>query len=470
VSRSRPSGKESNAARGSAPPDSNAAIRIHYGTLALQFGIGNVPNLFLRFYRHLVHTPAAPQGHSLHLSDAEAMLLVHVMALRSDDDFQLRLSNLPLLAPLRTRVDYLGKLRRMGLVFTSRIYYSRAEMIAHYGFDNLPDTPRMRAQQWDLSSLIYNLSRVAYEYLKRQREAVSAWNAGGQVGPRPVTELPADYQHEIVLPEDVTANIRVGVENPDRAIYFPVPVEWKQRACVPAEKASVRDAVPAEIAPVQAAYLRDSGRSSMSTPSVLTPEEAGGPTGGPLAPDPPDYTSDALDAGKERAARTAGLSGNDDLQRDLSVARASDTAPSRDAAREPSKVGANVNEPLPARRERVLRDLREHADDRRTQIYIVAVNIGQMLGLRWVDGQLRTQPIKQDKAEIGKMCREYGGPAYVWTVACRVAGHEIVGDSLDYLWGALRFAAQRDERHKMTLAEPGNVFDQVDYTRFEYDE
>jgi hypothetical protein len=117
-----------------------------------------------------------------------------------------------------------------------------------------------------------------------------------------------------------------------------------------------------------------------------------------------------------------------------------------------------------------LRDLREHADDRRTQIYIVAVNIGQMLGLRWVDGQLRTQPIKQDKAEIGKMCREYGGPAYVWTVACRVAGHEIVGDSLDYLWGALRFAAQRNERHKMTLAEPGNVFDQVDYTRFEYDE
>lgn len=167
---------------------------------------------------------------------------------------------------------------------------------------------------------------------------------------------------------------------------------------------------------------------------MLTPADAGGPTGGPLAPNPVS-TSDAPDTGAERSAHTTGPSGNDRPQRDEPAACASDESPARDVEQGP---GWDRNEPLPVRRERVLRDLREHAHDRRTQIYIVAVNIGQMMGLRWVEGQLRTHPTKEDKAEVGRMCREYGGPAHVWTVACRIAGHEIAGDPLDYLWGRLK--------------------------------
>ena len=208
--------------------------------------------------------------------------------------------------------------------------------------------------------------------------------------------------------------------------------------------------------------------SQQLTPSVLTPAGAGGPAGGPLAPDSPAFLFDTLEAGQARDAHTASPSGNGDLQRDTSVARVSSAAPSRVASMELSQAVATVNEPLPVRRERVLCDLREHAGERRTQIYIVAVNIGQMMGLRWLDGQLRTQPTKEDKAEIGQLCRDYGGVAYVWTVACRMAGHEIAGDPLDYLRGALN--AHRENLVKTAPGNPGEVFDQVDYKQFEYDQ
>ncbi len=208
--------------------------------------------------------------------------------------------------------------------------------------------------------------------------------------------------------------------------------------------------------------------SQQLTPSVLTPEEPGGPTCGPLAPHSATSLFDTLEAGKERDAHTANRSGNGGLKRDTSVARVSNAVPSRVASVDQPQTSGTVSEPLPVRRERVLRNLREHASDRRTQVYIVAVNIGQMMGLRWMEGQLRTLPVKEDKAQVGKMCREYGGPAYVWTVACRVAGHEIAGDPLDYLWGALK--AQRDSQSKTTAADPGKVFDQVDYKQFEYNE
>jgi len=84
-----------------------------------------------------------------------------------------------------------------------------------------------------------------------------------------------------------------------------------------------------------------------------------------------------------------------------------------------------------------------------------------------LDGQLRTQPTREDKAEVGQLCRDYGGPAAVWTAACRIAGHEIAGDPLDYLRGALK--AGREGTFRTAAADPGVVFDQVDYKQFEYD-
>jgi hypothetical protein len=133
---------------------------------------------------------------------------------------------------------------------------------------------------------------------------------------------------------------------------------------------------------------------------------------------------------------------------------------------EPSSVDAVVNEPLPVRRERVLRDLREHAAKRRTQIYIVAVNLGQMMGLRWLDRQLRTQPTKEDKAEVGQLCREYGGPATVWTVACRIAGHQIAGDPLDYLRGTLKAERERNSGKRSRVAGTGD-FEELDHQAYE---
>lgn len=170
--------------------------------------------------------------------------------------------------------------------------------------------------------------------------------------------------------------------------------------------------------------------------------------------------------GANSPPRATGFSGNDELQRDLSAARAPSQAQTRVATNEPAPSGVDKNEPLPVRRERVQRDLRKHTDDRRTQIYIVAVNIGQMMGLRWMDGQLRTQPIKPDKAEVGKMCREYGGPAHVWTVACRIAGHEIAGDPLDYLWGALKTEHERSMGQGQTKAGTGD-FAALDHRAYE---
>ena len=113
------------------------------------------------------------------LSDAEAWLIAQVLLLKSDQDFVLRLSNLPLAASLRSREDYLGKLRRMGLVFTTRLYYTRAEMLALFGPEHLPTTPRQYAQQWDLTALFHNLALIGRTYLERQQAAVQRWQAEG---------------------------------------------------------------------------------------------------------------------------------------------------------------------------------------------------------------------------------------------------------------------------------------------------
>ncbi|MBN1889175.1 MAG: hypothetical protein JW850_14375 [Thermoflexales bacterium] len=440
------------------------AIQVHYGTLALQFGIGSVPNLFLRFYRHLVHTPQDGRQ-PMRLSDTEAMLLVHVMALRSDHDFVLRLSNLPMATSLRKREDYLGKFRKMGLIFTSRIYYSRDEMIAYYGPGNLPDSPRMKAQQWDLGSLIHNLSLVAQDYLVQQRHAVEAWKQTGEMGPRPVTELPSDYQHEIVLPQEVVTNIANG-------IYYPVPGNWstytavpaqivlvRGDAAVPARKGPVQDAVPAQKAPVQDPYQHEKRRSSMLTPNGVNTFFESEPPSGSLDAELALLTSDTPDSRQECDADTSGVPGNGDLKRAMPVARVLDGAADRGATGDlPASKGSLDIEPLPVRRERVFDDLRTHSSDRRTQIYITAVNIGKIMGMRWENGQLRVHPIKADKAEIGKMCRDHGGPANVWRVACSVAGHEISGDPLDYLWGTLR---------KQSHAAQAQTFEDVPYTRSE---
>ena len=117
-------------------------IVVKYGDPVLDFGVGTLPKLFSRFYPHLACT-YTHRGETVveTLSDAEAWLIAQVLLLKSDQDFVLRLSNLPLAAGRSSRENYQGKLRRMGLVFTTRLYYTRAEMVALFGPQHVPATP-----------------------------------------------------------------------------------------------------------------------------------------------------------------------------------------------------------------------------------------------------------------------------------------------------------------------------------------
>ena len=190
-------------------------IVVKYGDPVLDFGVGTLPKLFSRFYPHLSCT-YTHRGQTIieTLSDAEAWLIAQVLLLKSDQDFVLRLSNLPMAATLSSRESYLGKLRRMGLVFTTRLYYTRAEMAALFGPEHVPTTPRQYAQQWDLSSLFHNLALIGRTYLDRQQTAVQRWQAEGAVSPRPVVTLPADYHHEVELPLAVAHRIVEGAYDP----------------------------------------------------------------------------------------------------------------------------------------------------------------------------------------------------------------------------------------------------------------
>ncbi|CAG0964577.1 hypothetical protein PLCT2_00958 [Planctomycetaceae bacterium] len=219
-------------------------IVIKYGDPVLDFGVGTLPKLFSRFYTHLCCTYTY-RGQTVEerLSDAEAWLIAQVLLLKSDQDFVLRLRNLPLAATVNSRDDYLAKLRRMGLVFTTRLYYTRSEMLALFGPDHLPTTPRQYAQQWDLTSLFHNLMLIGQAYLDQQQTVLHQWQAAGETGPRPIVSLPIEYRHEIQLPPLVARRIV------DRD-YDPMPLsqaaeEVRRRECVAAGRTFIEKRGPA---------------------------------------------------------------------------------------------------------------------------------------------------------------------------------------------------------------------------------
>jgi hypothetical protein len=79
-------------------------------------------------------------------------------------------------------------------------------------------------------------------------------------------------------------------------------------------------------------------------------------------------------------------------------------------------------------------------------VAIVTANVGQVLGLGLEpDGSLRATPAKGDYARIGGMMKQYGDER-LWIAACRVAGHAIEGDPLDYFDACLREENARDAR------------------------
>jgi len=240
-------------------------IVIHFGDMTLDFGVGTIPLIFLRFYRYI-------EGlNSEHLRDAEAMLLVHVLALRADHDFELRLENIPAVTSTDRLRKFTAKFRRMGLVFTSRVYYSRSEMEEWFGAGNAPTTPRLKAQRWDLSSLFFTLSLIGRSWLERQQAAIAEWKTGGERGPKPIYKFPDNYTQRVELPFNVAQRIINGE-------YFPTPPDYilnlAKRICssVPGQNDPVRAShqvkvthAPGQNDPVRAPYQVKMTRSSNTT-------------------------------------------------------------------------------------------------------------------------------------------------------------------------------------------------------------
>ena len=178
----------------SQPEDNNVPIVVRYGNTTLDFGMASIPKVFLRFFTYLRHG-------ELKLLDSEAMMLVEVMGLYGKpddgDDYELRTRNLPVATADITLDRHLTKMRKMGVVFTERLWYPPV--------GGRP--PVTRAIRWDLRSLTYNLEQIAELWRARQSELVQNWKRGGQRGYRPVYVFPTDYAHEVLLPLDVALDI-----------------------------------------------------------------------------------------------------------------------------------------------------------------------------------------------------------------------------------------------------------------------
>ena len=127
-------------------------IQVYFGNAVLDMGMVSVPQLFLLYYRYLRHK-------SDFIKDEEAMFLVQVMAKRSPSE-TFRVGDLPLESSRQSLDRYKTKLRRMGVVFTRRIFYPVVP----------GQQPVMKAQEWDLRSLFYNLNQVANKWLNGQKK------------------------------------------------------------------------------------------------------------------------------------------------------------------------------------------------------------------------------------------------------------------------------------------------------------
>lgn len=184
------------------PQDDLDLILPDFGNTTLNIGFASVPKIFDRFAIYLTHN-------GKFLSDIDLRAISLVLSLHGDSGYELRMSNLPMRLSARAREDLKQRLRKMGLIFTARVYYAA----------NGDKPPRMKAQIWDLRSLFYNLERVANIWLENQRALVKQWKAAGSKGSKPVYEFPADFALEVELPPDVARDLLAET-------FYPAPTEW----------------------------------------------------------------------------------------------------------------------------------------------------------------------------------------------------------------------------------------------------
>jgi hypothetical protein len=184
----------------------DAPIEVYFGNSTLDMGIATVPKILPRYWIYL-----ASDGDKL--NEREYALLMQVLLLREAQDFELRVSNIPAQCPDSTIIRSLALLRRMGLVFTERLYY-----------DPRPGKPPvLRAQRWDLRSLFYNLEWIAKAWQAGHRQALLEWEKGNRRERKPIYSFPNDFTHEVRLPVEVAVDVLRGV-------FFPRSEKWEKRA------------------------------------------------------------------------------------------------------------------------------------------------------------------------------------------------------------------------------------------------
>jgi hypothetical protein len=432
-------------------------IVIGYADDALDWGIATLPKVILRFYRHL-----RCDGESL--DDRQMMPLLLMLSLWEDREAPLRLSNLPSATSVATlEKRYLRKWRRMGLVFTRRVYYTHEEMMEVFGEGGVPATPRLKARLFDVSSLLHNCLRVACIWEQEAYPAVhEAWReeygadraAGKRVPQPPHPRYPSGQSAETFTAEiELPPELATELADKETCRYQFVPDKWYHRAKEIAQNApeqigSVRDAAAPDgsgtgterVGTGRRTVTNRSGHPFNTSFQEVTPSAyaEGGPHAGPRSSSQQGVSASPI-ASEQGPPRR--LPAGESDKGSVGPAR----VPSQ-GERDTSAPSSGLRiEPLPQRRRRVLADLRRFDGDRRTEIAIVTQNVGAILGLGLNEaGGLRTRPEKADYARIGALVKDYGGPQVVWKTACKAAAQPIDGDPLDYLQACLR--NQRETR------------------------
>jgi len=160
-------------------------LQVRFGDDLLEAGFTAVPNLFLTNYR------------DLGIGDGAALWVVHILRFKwTEDNPYPRRSSIPMNANRDTQKRYAAELRRRGLLFTRRIYWTSR--------DNPPRQDlvgRIRALEYDFTSLFHNLVRI------------SRWKAEG----RPLDDF------RVEIPPEIAEKVVDGY-------FHHVPARWEQ-AC-----------------------------------------------------------------------------------------------------------------------------------------------------------------------------------------------------------------------------------------------
>lgn len=111
----------------------------------LEAGVAQIPNMLISHYQHLG------------LSDGQFTLLCHILSRKWTKDAPYpSITGIKMSANVDTRRRYVRDLRQKGLLFTSRLYWTKEDM------DQYPQAypGRVRSNLWYLGSLMHNLARM----------------------------------------------------------------------------------------------------------------------------------------------------------------------------------------------------------------------------------------------------------------------------------------------------------------------